>query len=207
MSPLLTAYLNYSVFWVTTRRQAVWKRRFGTSYRFHLQGLRFPAWTAWPFKIGPTGSPETSVSNHLKPRNNPEDGRIQFKSCGTSHCPLLPSQDWKSVNMNIKTSVTTKSRLIILRNRLKLTRVRDFERITSYKFWRRKCNKFYLWRHKSTLAHGTDHHSDIWQQNYHHLFELSASSEYVFKNVQLSWRWRQHVSPNIGAHLPHYTVS
>jgi hypothetical protein len=28
-------------------------------------------------KEGPTGSPETSVSNHLTPRNNPEDGRIK----------------------------------------------------------------------------------------------------------------------------------
>jgi ABC-type branched-subunit amino acid transport system ATPase component len=28
--------------------------------------------------MGPLGSPETSVSNHLTGRNNPEDGRIQF---------------------------------------------------------------------------------------------------------------------------------
>jgi hypothetical protein len=27
---------------------------------------------------GPVGSPETSVSNHLKPRNNPEDRKINF---------------------------------------------------------------------------------------------------------------------------------
>jgi hypothetical protein len=28
--------------------------------------------------MGPICSPETSVSNHLTPRNNPEDGRIQM---------------------------------------------------------------------------------------------------------------------------------
>ena len=27
--------------------------------------------------MGPIGSPETSVSNHLTPHNKPEDGRIQ----------------------------------------------------------------------------------------------------------------------------------
>jgi hypothetical protein len=31
--------------------------------------------------MGRTGSPETSVSSHIMPRNNPEDGRIQFY-CG-----------------------------------------------------------------------------------------------------------------------------
>ena len=30
-----------------------------------------------PLKMGPTGSPKTSVSNDLTPRNNPEGGRIQ----------------------------------------------------------------------------------------------------------------------------------
>ena len=34
---------------------------------------------SWPLKIGPTGSPETSVSNHLTPRNNSEDGWIKKK--------------------------------------------------------------------------------------------------------------------------------
>jgi hypothetical protein len=31
----------------------------------------------------PIGSPETSVSNHLTPRNNPEHGRIQFNRGGS----------------------------------------------------------------------------------------------------------------------------
>ena len=33
---------------------------------------------AWSLKIWPIGSPETSVSNHLTPRNNPADGRIRL---------------------------------------------------------------------------------------------------------------------------------
>ena len=34
-------------------------------------------------KIDPIGSPETSVSKHLTPRNNPEHGRIQFNRDGS----------------------------------------------------------------------------------------------------------------------------
>ena len=37
--------------------------------------LRCMRWFAWPLKLGPILSPETSVSN-LTPRNNPEDGRF-----------------------------------------------------------------------------------------------------------------------------------
>jgi hypothetical protein len=40
----------------------------------------------------PTGSPETSVLNQLTPRNDPEDGRIQFnrgESLAISHSPKL----------------------------------------------------------------------------------------------------------------------
>jgi hypothetical protein len=32
--------------------------------------------TSLSLKMGPIGSPKTSVSNHLAPRYNPEDGRI-----------------------------------------------------------------------------------------------------------------------------------
>lgn len=35
-----------------------------------------------PLKTGLICSSETSVSKHLKPPNNPEDGKIQFKSSG-----------------------------------------------------------------------------------------------------------------------------
>jgi hypothetical protein len=34
--------------------------------------------TPWPLKAVPICSPETSVSNYLTQRNNPEDGRIRF---------------------------------------------------------------------------------------------------------------------------------
>ena len=39
--------------------------------------------TNLPLKMGPTGSPKTSVSNHLKPRNNPEGGWIFFNHGGS----------------------------------------------------------------------------------------------------------------------------
>ena len=41
------------------------------------RGWKDVSWTAWPLKMEPTGSHETSFSTHLTPRNNPEDGRIQ----------------------------------------------------------------------------------------------------------------------------------
>ena len=76
-----------SIFWIIMRRKVVWNRRFGTTYRSHLQRSSCPrrllVLTAWPLKMGPIGSPETSVSNHLTPRNNPEDGRIQFNRGGS----------------------------------------------------------------------------------------------------------------------------
>ena len=54
-------------------------RRFGTTYRSRLQGSSCPRKrTAWILKTGPRGSPEKWVWNHLLPRNDPEDGRIQF---------------------------------------------------------------------------------------------------------------------------------
>jgi hypothetical protein len=61
----------------------VWNRRFGTTCRPHLLGSRCLSWTAWPLKKGPICSPETSVSNHFTPCNNPEDGRIQFNRGGS----------------------------------------------------------------------------------------------------------------------------
>jgi hypothetical protein len=35
------------------------------------------------FEDGTIGIPETSLSNHLTPWNNPEDGRIQFNRGGS----------------------------------------------------------------------------------------------------------------------------
>ena len=40
------------------------------------------SWTAWPLKYG-LYSPETSVSNHFTPRNNPEVAGIHFKRVGS----------------------------------------------------------------------------------------------------------------------------
>jgi hypothetical protein len=47
------AEIKSSVCWVLTRRYVVWYRRFGTTW----------PWTVGPLRMGPTGSPETSVSN------------------------------------------------------------------------------------------------------------------------------------------------
>ena len=89
-----------SVFWVLTRHKGVWHRRFGTTYRSHLQEsslsrrcrrVAFPQMctkrdlrTASPLKMGRVFSPETSISNHLKPRNNhnPEDERTELCRTG-----------------------------------------------------------------------------------------------------------------------------
>jgi hypothetical protein len=62
-----TVELDSSIFWVVTRRKVVWNRRFGTTYLSLLKGS---------LKMGPIGSLETSVSNHLTPCNNPEDRRF-----------------------------------------------------------------------------------------------------------------------------------
>ena len=66
--------MNTSIFSVISRSKVVWNRCFGTNYRSHLQGSSCPR----SLKMEQIGSPETSVSNHLTPRNSPEGGRIQF---------------------------------------------------------------------------------------------------------------------------------
>jgi hypothetical protein len=65
LPPLLNWIISSSGF--ITRRGIVGDRRFGTVCRSHLQGSRFSR--RWD--IDKTG---LSVSNHLTPRNNPEDG-------------------------------------------------------------------------------------------------------------------------------------
>ena len=59
----------------THRSKVVWYRRFGTTYRSHHQGSSYPRRRS--LKMGLLGSPEKIVSNHLTPRNIPEDRRIQ----------------------------------------------------------------------------------------------------------------------------------
>jgi hypothetical protein len=44
--------------------------------------------------MGPTGSPETSILNHMTPRNNPEDGEISStaaEACDVSRFSLSKS--------------------------------------------------------------------------------------------------------------------
>jgi len=63
--------MKSALFWdITQHRVEIPYRRFGTTYRSHLQGSR----TLWPLKMRPTSSPETSVRNyHSTLRNIPEE--------------------------------------------------------------------------------------------------------------------------------------
>jgi hypothetical protein len=57
-------------------------------------------WTSWPL-IRPIGSPETSVSNHLTPRSNPEDRRIHgLPVCSCSHYTELYRHVYKMPQIN-----------------------------------------------------------------------------------------------------------
>jgi hypothetical protein len=63
-----------------------WSRRFEIIYRSHLQ-----EWKVYrPLEMGPIISPETSVSNHLVPQNNPEARRIHL-TAAESYDDSLPS--------------------------------------------------------------------------------------------------------------------
>ena len=55
--------------------------------------------------MGLTGSPETSVSNHLTPSNNPEDGRIQL-NCGWSERSRKNRNEWTAVSILQVTSLS-----------------------------------------------------------------------------------------------------
>jgi hypothetical protein len=57
---MVSCILNSSVFWVITRRQVVWNRRFGITNRSSLQASH-------PLKMGLISSPETSVSTPPPP--------------------------------------------------------------------------------------------------------------------------------------------
>jgi len=55
----ICALLGYYTTWSDN-----YMRRFGTTYRSHLQRPRSPRRsTSWPLKMGPIGYPETSVQN------------------------------------------------------------------------------------------------------------------------------------------------
>ena len=68
--------LNSSFFWVITRCEIVWNRRFETTYMYHLNGSSCPRRTTWSLRVVRIGTSETSVLNHLMLCNNLEDGRI-----------------------------------------------------------------------------------------------------------------------------------
>jgi hypothetical protein len=66
---------EFFVFRVVTWSKVVRNRRLWSTCR-------------WPLKVGRMGSPETSVSNHLTPRNNTEGGRI--RCINLVICCILP---------------------------------------------------------------------------------------------------------------------
>ena len=62
------------------RREVILYRRFGTTYRFHLQGSRDSS--SLTFKMGPIHCPETSVKDyHSTLRNIPEEQRSHTLLC------------------------------------------------------------------------------------------------------------------------------
>ena len=73
--PRTPKYWKYAVFWgIMLRRVVIVYRRFGTTYRSHIQGST--SWTSWPLKMGPIRRPETSVKDyHSTLRNIPEERR------------------------------------------------------------------------------------------------------------------------------------
>jgi hypothetical protein len=74
-----------ALFWdITQRRVVVPYRRFGTTYRSHLQGPSSFSGTVCPAKRGPIGCPETSVQNfHSALRNIPEECRYHLSRGGS----------------------------------------------------------------------------------------------------------------------------
>jgi hypothetical protein len=67
---------NLVVLKIRSPFQKVWEALF---YSIAIYAVR----PTWPLKTGPICSSETSILNQLTPRNNPEDGRIQFNRGGS----------------------------------------------------------------------------------------------------------------------------
>ena len=84
--------MSSSVFWVITQRKVVWNTFWEYLSAPFFKGQADPS---WPLKTGPTGSTEMSVSHHLTPRNNPEDGIMQFNRGGSLRtrkiCKSIPT--------------------------------------------------------------------------------------------------------------------
>jgi hypothetical protein len=71
---LAAVEIDFSVSRVVTWREVVRNLRFGITSRNLLLGYSLT------LNIIPIGSPETSVLNHLTPRNNLEDGKNELKA-------------------------------------------------------------------------------------------------------------------------------
>jgi hypothetical protein len=78
------AALRSLLYWdVTQRKLVVSHRRFGTTYRSHLQGPQSKK-TAWPLKTIPTGCPETAVTYYPSTlRNIPDERRSHLHRAGS----------------------------------------------------------------------------------------------------------------------------
>jgi hypothetical protein len=91
---ITTTVMSSSLFWAVTQKQlVVGYRRFGTTYRSHLQWPSSPRRTSsyLTLKMGPIGRRETSVTTyHSTLRNTPEDqisylhrdGNLKSYTCG-----------------------------------------------------------------------------------------------------------------------------
>ena len=78
-------YMRSALFWVITQHRVVIPyRRFGTTYRSHLQGSRNPRRkSSWNLKMEPIGCPEMLVTNyHFKPQISQKSADLEEKNTG-----------------------------------------------------------------------------------------------------------------------------
>ena len=69
---------------------------------FKCQTFQESSWTVWPLKMRPIGGPETSVSNYLTPRDNPDNGWIHW--CKVLYCrvPVLVERHLEKQVMHLE---------------------------------------------------------------------------------------------------------
>jgi hypothetical protein len=76
--------IRSALFWgITRRRVVILYRRFGTTYRSHLQASRsprYPSWTSGRFKMLPIRCPETSVKMIIRRRVIPQKSSDLFEA-------------------------------------------------------------------------------------------------------------------------------
>jgi hypothetical protein len=102
----LRVFKRSELFWGITRAPAVIVyRRFGTTYRSHLQGSRGFS-NSWPLKMGTIRCPETSVNNyHSTPRNIPEERRSHQRRGGS--LTSLQGRIWRLLKQTTVTDSDT----------------------------------------------------------------------------------------------------